>query len=92
MRLGPKCGARVSTWRRTTAVKRGSDYVLNGEKMWISNSAEAGVFLVMANANPEDGYKGITCFVVPSDAPGAPSPVYKWPRRGNLRPRRPFLA
>jgi len=44
--------------------------VLDGEKMWISNSGEAGVFLVMANANPELGYKGITCFVVPAGAEG----------------------
>ena len=55
---------------RTSARRRGSDYVLDGEKMWISNSAEAGVFLVMANAEPDKGYRGITCFVVPRDAPG----------------------
>ena len=47
-----------------------AQFILNGEKMWISNSAEAGVFLVMANADPSAGYKGITCFVVPADAPG----------------------
>ena len=57
---------------KTTAVQDagGGDYVLTGEKMWISNSLEAGVFLVMANADPSKGYKGITCFVVPRDAPG----------------------
>jgi alkylation response protein AidB-like acyl-CoA dehydrogenase len=55
---------------RTTATKKGDSYVLNGEKMWISSSAEAGVFLVMANAEPEAGYKGITCFVVPAGTPG----------------------
>ena len=55
---------------RTTARREGEHYVLNGEKMWISNSQEAGVFLVMANANPDAGYKGITCFVVPAGAPG----------------------
>jgi Acyl-CoA dehydrogenases len=37
---------------KTVAVKDGSDYVLNGSKMWISNSDIAGVFIVMANANP----------------------------------------
>jgi len=37
---------------KTTAVKHGSDYILNGSKMWISNSDHAGVFLVMANAEP----------------------------------------
>eukprot|EP00965_Chrysotila_dentata_P182360 6021762-Pleurochrysis_carterae.AAC.1 len=55
---------------RTRAERRQDGYVLNGEKMWISNSAEAGVFLVMANAAPGDGYRGITCFVVPRDTPG----------------------
>jgi hypothetical protein len=37
---------------KTTATKDGSDFVLNGSKMWISNSDLAGLFLVMANANP----------------------------------------
>lgn len=37
---------------KTVAKKDGSDYVINGTKMWISNSDIAGVFLVMANANP----------------------------------------
>jgi short/branched chain acyl-CoA dehydrogenase len=55
---------------RATATRDGDDYVLHGEKMWISNSQEAGVFLVMANADPAAGYRGITCFVVPADAPG----------------------
>lgn len=55
---------------RTVARRDGSDFLLTGEKCWISNSAEAGVFLVMANAAPEVGYKGITCFVVPRGASG----------------------
>jgi short/branched chain acyl-CoA dehydrogenase len=55
---------------KTTAKADGGDYVLNGEKMWISNSAEAGVFLVMANADPSAGYRGITCFVVPAGTEG----------------------
>ena len=37
---------------KTAAVKDGSDYILNGSKMWISNSDHADVFLVMANAEP----------------------------------------
>ncbi|KAF5273051.1 hypothetical protein FQR65_LT04793 [Abscondita terminalis] len=55
---------------KTTAKKDGSDYIINGSKMWISNSDVAGVFLVMANANPSAGYKGITCFIVDRDTPG----------------------
>lgn len=55
---------------KTTAKKDGDHYVINGSKMWISNSDIAGVFLVMANAKPEAGYKGITCFIVERDTPG----------------------
>ena len=55
---------------KTTAVKDGEHYVLNGSKAWITNAAEAGVFLIMANAAPEKGYKGITCFIVERDQEG----------------------
>jgi len=56
----------------TTALPNsdGTKYVINGEKLWISNSAEAGVFLVFANAHPDRGYKGITAFVVDATLPG----------------------
>jgi short/branched chain acyl-CoA dehydrogenase len=37
---------------KTTAKKDGSDYIINGSKMWISNSDIAGLFVVMANADP----------------------------------------
>jgi len=55
---------------KTTAKRDGSDWVINGTKMWISNSDLAGVFLVMANADPSKGYKGITCFIVDRNTPG----------------------
>lgn len=55
---------------KTTARKEGDGYVINGTKMWISNSDIAGIYLVMANANPDKGYKGISCFVVERDNPG----------------------
>ncbi|KAI8818579.1 acyl-CoA dehydrogenase/oxidase [Fimicolochytrium jonesii] len=48
----------------TTATKKGDKYVINGGKMWITNSWEAGIFLVFANVDPSKGYKGITCFLV----------------------------
>ncbi|MBI5280265.1 MAG: acyl-CoA dehydrogenase [Candidatus Solibacter usitatus] len=48
----------------TRAAREGEEWVLNGRKLWITNAYEAGLFLVFANANPEAGYKGITCFVV----------------------------
>ncbi|XP_066254249.1 short/branched chain specific acyl-CoA dehydrogenase, mitochondrial [Euwallacea similis] len=55
---------------KTTAKKVGNDYVLNGSKMWISNSDLSGVFLVMANTDTSKGYKGITCFIVDRNTPG----------------------
>ncbi|KAI8421483.1 hypothetical protein MSG28_009536 [Choristoneura fumiferana] len=55
---------------KTVAKKDGDHYIINGSKMWISNSDIAGVFLVMANADPSKGYKGITCFIVERETPG----------------------
>ena len=52
------------------AKQDGDGYILSGQKLWITNAAEAGVFLIFANLNPEAGYKGITCFIVERDTPG----------------------
>ncbi|KDQ14146.1 hypothetical protein BOTBODRAFT_32932 [Botryobasidium botryosum FD-172 SS1] len=52
---------------QTRAEKKGDKYVINGTKMWITNSSEAEIFLVFANVDPSKGYKGITCFVVTKD-------------------------
>jgi short-chain 2-methylacyl-CoA dehydrogenase len=49
---------------RTTATDAGDHYVINGQKLWITNGNEAEIFVVFANAKPEEGYKGITAFVV----------------------------
>jgi len=42
----------------------GDHWVINGQKLWITNGNEADVFIVFANVNPEAGYKGITAFIV----------------------------
>jgi len=55
---------------QTRAVEDGDHFVLNGRKLWITNAAEAGIFLIMANANPEAGYRGITSFIVERDFEG----------------------
>lgn len=56
---------------KATATKDGPDhYLLNGEKMWITNSDQAGIFLIFATVDPSLGYKGITCFAVDRDTPG----------------------
>jgi butyryl-CoA dehydrogenase/short/branched chain acyl-CoA dehydrogenase len=49
---------------QTRAVADGDGFRISGRKLWITNAAEAGLFLVFANANPEAGYKGITCFLI----------------------------
>jgi len=55
---------------QTRTVKRGEEYVLNGQKLWITNAREAGLFLVFATLDPALGYKGITAFVVEKGTPG----------------------
>lgn len=55
---------------KTKATASGDHYVLNGNKLWISNAEQAGVFLVMANVDFEKKHRGITCFVVDRDTPG----------------------
>ncbi len=54
----------------TRAAEQGDHWVLNGRKLWITNAAEAGIFIVFANANPDAGYKGITAFIIERDFPG----------------------
>jgi len=54
----------------TRAEKRDGKWILTGRKMWITNGAEAEIFVVFANANPDAGYKGITGFIVERDFPG----------------------
>lgn len=54
----------------TAAVDTGDHYRITGRKLWISNAAEAGMFVLFANINPAAGYKGITAFLVDRDTPG----------------------
>jgi alkylation response protein AidB-like acyl-CoA dehydrogenase len=54
----------------TTACDRGDYFLLTGRKLWISNAAEAGLFVLFANANPAAGYRGITAFLIERDFPG----------------------
>ncbi|KAG9653491.1 acyl-CoA dehydrogenase NM domain-like protein, partial [Aureobasidium melanogenum] len=55
---------------KTRAEKTADGYRINGSKMWITNSLEAGFFIVFANLDPSKGYKGITAFIVDKDTPG----------------------
>ena len=55
---------------QTRAVDKGDHYLLNGQKMWITNGVEAGIFVLFANLNPEAGYRGITAFIIEKGFPG----------------------
>jgi len=65
----PGAGSDVASLT-TTARKDGSSYVLDGEKVFISNAGIATHYVVFANANPSAKREGITAFVVEADAPG----------------------
>ena len=54
----------------TRAVRDGDGWVLTGRKLWITNAAEAALFIVFATADPSGGHRGITAFVVDRDTPG----------------------
>jgi alkylation response protein AidB-like acyl-CoA dehydrogenase len=54
----------------TRAVEADGGFRLTGQKLWITNGAEAEVFIVFANVNPDAGYKGITAFVVEKEFDG----------------------
>lgn len=66
-----EAGSGSDAFAMTTRARLDGDHwVVTGRKLWITNSAEAGLFLLFANANPEAGYKGITCFLLERDTPG----------------------
>lgn len=64
----PEAGSDAAALR-TTAVRDGDDYVLNGTKQFISGAGASGVYVVMARTGAE-GNKGISAIIVPDGAPG----------------------
>ena len=54
----------------TRAVRRDGGFVLNGQKLWITNAKEAGLFIVFATIDPAAGYKGVTAFLVEKGTAG----------------------
>jgi alkylation response protein AidB-like acyl-CoA dehydrogenase len=54
----------------TRAELKGDEYVLNGQKLWITNGKEANLFIVFATIDPSAGYRGVTAFLVERDFPG----------------------
>jgi alkylation response protein AidB-like acyl-CoA dehydrogenase len=66
-----EAGAGSDAFALATAAQDCVDHFsLNGRKLWISNAAEAGLFVLFANANPAAGYRGITAFLVERGFPG----------------------
>jgi alkylation response protein AidB-like acyl-CoA dehydrogenase len=55
---------------QTRAELKGSEYVVNGRKLWITNAKEAGLFVLFATVDPSAGYKGITAFIIEKEFPG----------------------
>ena len=65
----PQAGSQATNLK-TTAVKKGDKYILNGTKHYITNATKADVFTVMAVTDPSKGAKGITSFIVEKGFPG----------------------
>jgi isovaleryl-CoA dehydrogenase len=65
----PNAGSDVVSMR-LRAEKRGERYVLNGNKMWITNGPDANVYVIYARTDPAAGSRGITAFIVERDFPG----------------------
>ena len=65
----PSAGSDVVSMR-LRAERQGDDFLLNGNKMWITNGPDANVYVIYAKTDPEAGSKGITAFIVERDTPG----------------------
>lgn len=65
----PNAGSDVVSMK-LRAEKKGDKYVLNGNKMWITNGPEANVYVIYAKTEPEKHSRGITAFIVEKDSPG----------------------
>ena len=55
---------------RTTAVKKGDKYILNGTKQWITNGGEADIYTIFAVTDKARGARGVSCFIVEKGTPG----------------------
>lgn len=65
----PDAGSDVAGMR-TRYTKHGDDYVLTGQKRWITNGGFAAWYIIFATSDPKLRHKGISCFVVPAGLPG----------------------
>ncbi|HLL04652.1 MAG TPA: acyl-CoA dehydrogenase [Myxococcaceae bacterium] len=65
----PEAGSDAAA-QKTTAVRRGDEYVINGSKNWITNGPRADAIVLFTMTNKEAGNKGISAFIVPTNTPG----------------------
>jgi acyl-CoA dehydrogenase len=65
----PGSGSDVTTIR-TTAIRDGDEYVINGNKIYMSNGAKSNLVYVIAKTDPAAGTRGMSCIIVPGDTPG----------------------
>lgn len=65
----PDAGSDVAACK-TTALRDGDDYVINGSKMFITGAGHADWFFILAKTDPDAGYKGMSGFIVDADTPG----------------------
>jgi len=65
----PGAGSDVVSMR-LRAERQGDEFVLNGNKMWITNGPDADVYVIYAKTDPDAGSKGITAFIIERDTPG----------------------
>jgi acyl-CoA dehydrogenase len=73
----PGAGSDVSGIR-TQAKKVGSEYIINGSKMWITNASVANWYFVLAYTDPSQKHKGMSGFIVPADSPGITVGKKEW--------------
>ena len=65
----PEAGSDAAA-QKTTAVRKGDEYIINGSKNWITNGPRADAIVLFTMTNKEAGNKGISAFVVPTNTPG----------------------
>ena len=73
----PDAGSDASALR-ATAKRDGDDYILNGNKVFITNGTDADIALVFATVDPSLKHKGITAFIVPADTPGYSHGIHEY--------------
>ena len=66
----PGAGSDLQGWVRTTAVKEGDSWIIDGSKMWMTNASIADLMVVLCRTDPTGGSRSLSHILVPMDAPG----------------------